>query len=93
MEDEHQGGAGLGSGVGAQRRDLAGDGAGIFRHHLAEAVALDGDLLPGFDPVVQPDQMLDESAMGRHDGSALLPTKTPVLARCVPSGRRRCRDA
>jgi hypothetical protein len=55
-----QGGPGLGHRVTTLAGDLSGHAACILRNHFAEAVALDGHLLSGFDLVIELDQMLDE---------------------------------
>ena len=69
-----------------QRCDLAGHHAGVLRNDLAKGIALDGDLLTGVDLVVQPDQELDEPALGRQDGVRALPTKSPVSFPVRPIG-------
>src|SRR5688500_12924662 len=63
-KDEYQGVAGLGHCIAALARYLSGYAACILRNHLAEAIALDGNLLSGFDLVVEFDQMLNEPARG-----------------------------
>ena len=52
-EDEYQGVAGLGHGIAALARYLSGHAACILRNHLTEAIALNDDLLSGFDLVVE----------------------------------------
>lgn len=54
-------------GIAALPRYFLGYVAYIIRHHFAEAIALNGRLLPGFDLVVELDQMLDEAARGGED--------------------------
>src|SRR5262249_13686644 len=61
---EYQGIAGLRHCIAALARYLSGYAACIFRNHLAEAIALDGNLLPGFNLFVELDQMLNETARG-----------------------------
>src|SRR5690606_24128345 len=63
-KDEYQGIAGLGHGIAALARYLSGHAARILRNHFAKAVALDGNLLPGFNLIVESNQMLNEPACG-----------------------------
>ena len=88
-KDECQGIAGLGHCVATLARDLSGHAACIFRNHFAEAVALDGHLLSGFDLVIELDQMLDEPALVARIGNALLPTKTATSLPVRPIGPAR----
>ena len=70
-----------GSDIASLARYLPGHAACIFRNHFAETVALDGDLLSGFDLVVELDQMLDEPALGCQDRErAVADENTRVLA-------------
>jgi hypothetical protein len=62
IKDSQQQGARLGGCIGAANRDLAGHFAGVFCDDFPECVALDGNLLPDFDLVVQVDQKLDKAA-------------------------------
>ena len=66
-KDEYQGVAWLGHCIAALARYFSGHAACIFRNHLTEAIALDGNLLSGFDLVVEFDQMLNETARGRPE--------------------------
>src|SRR4026209_209537 len=59
-KDKRQGVAGLSRHIAAQARYRSRHATDVLRRHLAEAIALDGHLLSGFDLVVEPDQMLDE---------------------------------
>src|SRR5215467_9548827 len=70
IEDSYQRNARLGCCVGATSHDLAGHPARVFGHYFAKRVALDSNLLPGFDLVVQLDQKLNESAMSCKDSVA-----------------------
>src|SRR5260370_845376 len=63
-KNECQGITGLCHRVATLACYLAGHAACIFRNHFAEAVALDGHLLSGFDFVVELDQVLDQPALG-----------------------------
>jgi len=57
-KDEYQGVAGLGHRIAALAGYLSGHAACILRNDLAEAIALDGNLLSGLDLFVEFDQML-----------------------------------
>lgn len=67
VENHHERNAWLGRRIAPTRRDLASDFGCILRDDFAEGVALDGNLLPNLDLVVQLDQKLNESAMCRKD--------------------------
>src|SRR4051794_33789991 len=66
-ENEYQRRAGLGRRIRAPGCHLAGHSTGILRNDLAEGIALDRNLVADVDLVVQPDQQLDESTLGRQD--------------------------
>src|SRR5262245_66104361 len=66
-KDEYQGVARLGHCIAALTRYLSGHAACILRNDLAEAIALDGNLLSGFDLVVEFDQMLNEPTRAGQD--------------------------
>ena len=66
-KDEYQGVAGLGHCIAALARYLSGHAACILGNHLAKTIALDGNLLSGFDLVVEFDQMLNETARRGQD--------------------------
>src|SRR5262249_33710385 len=66
-KDESQGVAGLGHCIAALARYLSSHAARVLCNHLAEAITLDGNLLSGFDLVVEFDQMLNEPAGGGQD--------------------------
>src|SRR5262250_3754864 len=67
IEDAYQRNTRLGCCVWAASHDLTGNPARVFGHYFAKRVALDGNLLPDFDLVVQLDQKLNESAMSCKD--------------------------
>src|SRR5262249_8064963 len=52
--------------VRAEGSNLAVDDAGIFRDDLTECIALNRDLLPGRDFILEVDEKLDEAAAGRE---------------------------
>jgi Tripartite tricarboxylate transporter family receptor len=80
-KNECQGIAGLCHRVAALAGYLAGDAACIFRNHFAEAVALDGNLLSGFDFVVELDEVLDQPPLGCENWERTVADKdTHVLA-------------
>src|SRR4029078_9632983 len=58
-QDEDEGFAGLGHDITALARDLSVDAARILGNHFAEAVALDGHLMSGLDPVVELHDVLE----------------------------------
>src|SRR6516162_4030664 len=66
-KNEYQGIARLGHGIAALAHYLSSHAACILRNDLTEAIALDGNLLSGFDLVVEFDQMLNETARGGQD--------------------------
>src|SRR6516164_11443020 len=67
--------------VSAVGRDLTGDAAAILRDDFTECVALNGELLPGYDFVLQLDQQLNEPTTAReHRVSAVADKETCVLA-------------
>src|SRR4029450_2722787 len=81
-KDEYQGIAGLGHCIAALARYLSGHAARILRDHLAEAITLDGNLLSGFDLVVDFAQMLNEPARRGQDRERAVTDKDSyVLAR------------
>src|SRR4029450_9569506 len=93
-KDEYQGVAGLGHCIAALARYLSRHAACILRNHLAEAIALDGNLLSGFDLVFEFDQMLNETARGGQDRVRAVTDKdSQVLACTSPLARQRCRGA
>ena len=77
-KDEYQGIARLGHCIAALARYLSGHAACILRNHLAEAIALDGNLLSGIDLVVEFDQMLNETARGGQDRVRAVTESLPV---------------
>src|SRR5215471_212346 len=81
-KDEYQGVAWLGHCVAALARYLSSHAACIFRNHLAEAIALDGNLLSGFDLVVEFDQMLNEAARGGQDRVRAVADKDSHVLAC-----------
>src|SRR5262249_47087204 len=66
-QDEYQGFAGLGHCFAALARYPSGHAACILFNPLAKTIALDGNLLSGFDLVVEFDQMLNEPARRGQD--------------------------
>ena len=82
-KDERQGVAGLGHCIAALARYLSSHAACILRNHFAEAVALDGHLLSGFDLVVELDQMLDDPARGGQDRERAVADKDSHVLACA----------
>src|SRR4029077_1889643 len=82
-KDEYQGVAGLGHCVAALARYLSGHAACILRNHLAEAIALDGNLLSGFNLVVEFDQMLNEPARSGQDWERAVTDKDSHFLACT----------
>src|SRR5690242_1779062 len=66
-KDKGQGVAGLSRCIAAQARYRSRHATDVLRNDLAEAVALDGHLLPRFDLVVEPHEMLDEPGLDCDD--------------------------
>src|ERR1700749_1192782 len=85
-KDEYQGVAGLGHCLAALARYLSGHAACILRNHLAEAIALDGNLLSGFDLVFEFDQMLNETARGGQDWVRAVTNKDSFVLVCTSHG-------
>src|SRR5262249_10707115 len=81
--DEYQWVAWLGHCIAALARYLPGDAACIFRNDLAEAIALNGNLLSGFDLVVELDQMLNEPARGGEDRKRTVTAKDSHVLACT----------
>ena len=69
--------AGLGCRVAAQDCHLAGDAAHVLRNHLAEGVALNGQLLPGSTLSLSLTRCSTSPPWVARIGKALLPMKTP----------------
>src|SRR5262249_49614795 len=82
-KDEYQGVAGLGPCIAALARYLSGHAARILCNHLTEAITLDGDLLSGFDLVVESDQMLNEPARGGQDRERAVTDKDSHVLACT----------
>src|SRR6201996_9530061 len=82
-KDECERVAGLGHRVATLARYLSGHAACIFRNHFAEGVALDGDLLSGFERVVELDQMLDEPALGCQDRERTVADENTHVLSCT----------
>src|SRR5215475_5662029 len=82
-KDEYQGIARLGHCIAALARYLSGHAAGIFRNDLTEAIALDGNLLSGFNLVVELDQMLNETARGGQDRERTIADKDGHVLPCT----------
>lgn len=61
-KDEYQGIARFGHCIAALAGYLSGHATRILRNHLTEAIALDGNLLSGFDLIVEFDQVFNETA-------------------------------
>src|SRR5215471_12857657 len=82
-KDEYQGVAGLGHCIAALARYLSGHAACILFNHLAKTIALDGNLLSGFDLVVELDQMLNEPARGGEDRKRTVTDKDSHVLACT----------
>src|SRR6516162_4130455 len=82
-KDEYQRVAGLRHYIAALARYLSSHAACIFRNHLAEAIALDGNLLSGFDLIVEFDQMLNETAGGGQDRVRAVTDKDNHVLACT----------
>src|SRR4029077_20335319 len=80
---EYQGIARLGHCIAALVRYLSGHAACILRNHLTEAIALDGNLLSGFDLVVEFDQMLNEPARSGQDRVRAVADKDSHVLACT----------
>src|SRR5579871_3100267 len=80
-KDECQRIAGLRHRFAALTRHFASHAAGIFRNHFAEAVALDRHLLSDLDPLVQLDQMLDQSALELCAIASVTGIESPTMKR------------
>src|SRR5690349_8696556 len=85
-KDEYQGIARLRHCIASLARNLSGHAACIFRNHLAKAIALDGNLLSGFDLVVEFDQMLNETACGGQDRVRAVADKDTHVLACTSHG-------
>src|SRR6516225_9420143 len=83
-KDKHQGVSGLGHCIAALTRYFSGHAACVLRNHFAEAIALNGHLLSGFDLVVELDQMLDEAARGGEDRERTVADKDTHILACAP---------
>src|ERR1700756_2987841 len=82
-KDEYQGVAGLGHCIAALARYLSGHAACILRDHLAEAIALDCNLLSGLNLVVEFDQMLNEPARSGQDRERAVTDKDSHVLACT----------
>src|SRR6187200_1190082 len=82
-KDKYQGVAGLGQRIAALARYLSSHAAGVLRNHVAEAVALDGHLLSGFDVVVELDQVLNEPSRRGQDRERTVTDKNIQVLACT----------
>src|SRR5690348_2319005 len=82
-KDECQGIARLGHCIAALGRYLSSHAARILRNDFTEAIALDGNLLSGFDLVVELDQMLNEAARAGQDRERTVADKDGHVLACT----------
>src|SRR5262245_16345099 len=81
-KDKRQRIAGLSRYIAAQARYRSRHATDVLRNHLAEAIALDGHLLSGFDFVVEPYQMLDEPGLGCQNRERTVAHKNIQVPAC-----------
>src|SRR5215831_549171 len=85
-KDEYQGVAGLGHRIVALARYLSSHAACIFRNDLAEAAALDGNLLSASTLSLSLTKCSTRPPAVARIGNALLPTKTVTSLPVRPIG-------